>query len=112
MELGLVEIPDYRIRSIVNTFSVSEHWLRTGEGEMFAERPVSALPAELTESPIIRAMLEAYLDLTPDNRKVFEQFFQNVVERCAAAAADPSPGDQVLNAATATGAPVSDDRIV
>lgn len=90
MELGLVEVPGYRISVIIKEFNVSEHWLRTGEGEMFLPKPESSLPAELTDDPMIRAILEAYLDLDPQGRETFRNFFADVVARYKAETA-PEP---------------------
>ena len=36
-ELGRAEIRPHFITLVCNTFDVNEHWLRTGEGEMFNE---------------------------------------------------------------------------
>lgn len=81
MELGLVAVPDYRISFIVKEFNVNEHWLRTGEGDMLLPKPESSLPAELTDDPMIRAILEAYLDLDPQARQMFRKYFADVVAR-------------------------------
>ena len=76
------KIPSDRvIKDICEAFNVSEHWLRTGEGEMFLPKPESSLPAELTDDPMIRAILEAYIDLDPQARQTFRKFFADVVAR-------------------------------
>ena len=76
------KIPSDRvIKDICEAFNVSEHWLRTGEGDMFLPKPESSLPAELTSDPLIRAILEAYLDLDPQSRQTFQRFFADVVTR-------------------------------
>lgn len=81
MELGLVEIPEYRVNTIVKEFNVNRHWLETGEGEMFLPKPESSLPAELSDDPMIRAILEAYLDLDAQDRQTFQRFFADIVAR-------------------------------
>lgn len=76
------KIPSDRvIKDICEAFNVSEHWLRTGEGDMFLPKPESALPAELTDDPMIRAILEAYLDLDPQGRETFRKFFADAAAR-------------------------------
>lgn len=81
MELGIVDIPDYRLGVIVKEFNVNRRWLETGEGDMFLPQPESSLPAELTDDPMIRAILEAYLALDPQARQTFRRFFADVVAR-------------------------------
>lgn len=66
---------------ICQKFGVNRHWLETGEGDMFLPKPESSLPAELTEDPLLRAILEAYLDLDPQGRQTFQRFFADVVAR-------------------------------
>lgn len=60
---------------------INRHWLETGEGDMFQPKPESSLPAELTNDPLIRAILEAYLDLDHQGRQTFQRFFADVVAR-------------------------------
>ena len=66
---------------ICEKFNVNRHWLETGEGDMFLPKPETSLPAELTDDPMIRAILEAYLDLDPQGRQAFRRFFADVVAR-------------------------------
>lgn len=39
IELGHNHVNDRIVKLICFTYSVSEHWLKTGEGEMFYEKP-------------------------------------------------------------------------
>lgn len=76
------KVPSDRvIKDICEAYRVSEQWLRTGKGDMYLPKLEASLPAELTDDPMIRAMLEAYLDLDPHNRQVFQRFFVDVVAR-------------------------------
>lgn len=76
--------------------NVNRHWLETGEGEMFLPKPESSLPAELSNDPMIRAILEAYLDLDAQGRQTFQRFFSDVVARYKgdSPAHQPSPAEQ------------------
>lgn len=63
-EYGLVEPNDMVIRHFANTFNVNEHWLRTGEGEMFQETAqsyVEKLIAEHDMGPGGRALMRSLL---------------------------------------------------
>ena len=69
------------IVSICREFNVNRKWLETGEGDMFLPKPVSELPAELTNHPVVRAILEAYIELTPANREIFNSFLDDVAAK-------------------------------
>lgn len=63
-ERGAVEPTEMVIMHIRNTFNVNEHWLRTGEGEMFQETAqsyVEKLIAEHDMGPGGRALMRALL---------------------------------------------------
>lgn len=76
------QIPTESMRILIcEKFGISRHWLETGEGDMFQPKPESALPAELASDPVIRATMEAYLDLDPQTRQIFQKFFMDVVAR-------------------------------
>ena len=82
IEYGTRALGEKHIKLICAAFpEISEDWLRTGEGDMFLPKPESSLPAELTDDPLIRAILEAYLDLDPQGRQTFQRFFADVVAR-------------------------------
>ena len=99
MELGLVDIPEYRIGTIIKEFGVNRHWLETGEGEMLKPKSNADLISGLTDSPVIRAILEAYLELTPQERKIFENYVSDVCRRYAES--QTPPGDAAMSAARA-----------
>lgn len=78
---------------------VNRLWLETGEGEMLKPKSNADLISGLTDSPMIRAILEAYLEMTPQERKIFETFFEDVCRRYAESR--PQPGDEAMSAALA-----------
>ena len=57
IEVGKSGIVDKNVKLICTTFNIDEHWLRTGEGEMFCA------------SPHAREFQELFSRLTPDTQK-------------------------------------------
>lgn len=83
-------IADSMVVSICREFGVNEHWLRTGEGEMFEqtrETVLDKLCAEYDLGAEHRAIVEGFLDLTPQDRDVVLKYFHNVFSRSASPAA-------------------------
>ena len=71
------------INNICKTFNVNETWLRTGEGDMFAETPETALDAltkdfNLTE--LEQRIISKYLHLSEGDRMVIQKWIQSVFE--------------------------------
>lgn len=89
-ESGKATPSDRTILSICREFGVNEHWLRTGEGEMFEqtrETVLDKLCAEYDLGPEHRAIVEGFLDLTPQDRDVVLKYFHNVFDHATASAA-------------------------
>ena len=84
MELGLVDVPDYRIKAICKTYNVNEQWLRTGEGEMFNDEHPPSLDA-LSElhnlDDLSRATIEEYIQMPEGARKNFLDLVHAVAEK-------------------------------
>lgn len=75
------------ISLICREFGVNEHWLRTGEGEMFEQTRETALDQLALEyglSPDQLAVIEGFLDLTPPERDTVLKYLHNVFERSTA----------------------------
>ena len=67
-------IADSMVVSICREFGVSEQWLRTGEGEMFAqtrETVLDRLAAEYSLDKEQVSVIENFLDLSPQERTLF-----------------------------------------
>lgn len=78
------------ITLICREFGVSEQWLRTGEGEMFEQTRASVLDRLSTEYDLSReqrSVIEAFLDLDPQERDVILKYVHNVFDRSAESAA-------------------------
>lgn len=79
-EYGENPIPERLIVSICAIHGVDEHWLRTGEGEMFpqkSEDPLWALLGEVLKeekSSFRRQLITSLCQLDVEEIKVFEKF--------------------------------------
>lgn len=93
-ESGKATPSDRTILSICREFSVNEHWLRTGDGEMFEqtrETVLDKLCAEYDLGAEHRAIVEGFLDLTPQDRDVVLKYFHNVFSRSTSQQPSPQP---------------------
>lgn len=89
-EIGRNEPIDAVISLICREFNVSETWLRTGEGEMFAPEPAFDLSEYANRhgmTALETEILKAYLDLDPSVRESLLQHFKQRLAPPAPAAA-------------------------
>lgn len=71
MESADVAIIDQNVRLICQTFHINEEWLRTGQGKMDevkVEAPIEALVKQYRLDNSQRALVEAFLSLTDEQR--------------------------------------------
>lgn len=71
MESADVAIIDQNVRLICQTFHINEKWLRTGQGKMDevkVEAPIEALVKQYRLDNSQRALVEAFLSLTDEQR--------------------------------------------
>lgn len=90
IENGVNGTTDQTIRSICREFGVNEQWLRTGEGEMFEQTRASVLDRLSKEYDLSReqrSVIEAFLDLDPQERDVILKYVHNVFDRSTESAA-------------------------
>lgn len=90
LERGNRGVTDQMAISICREFGVNERWLRTGEGEMFEQTRASVLDRLSTEYDLSReqrSVIEAFLDLDPQERDVILKYVHNVFDRSAKSAA-------------------------
>ena len=89
LERGNRGVTDQMAISICREFGVNERWLRTGEGEMFEQTRASVLDRLSTEYDLSReqrSVIEAFLDLDPQERDVILKYVHNVFDRSAKSA--------------------------
>lgn len=87
IESGRNGARDQTIFAICREFGVNEQWLRTGEGEMLEQTRASVLDRLSTEYDLSReqrSVIEAFLDLDPQERDVILKYVHNVFDRSAA----------------------------
>lgn len=80
-EIGRRNLSDQTIRAIVREFNVSEEWLRTGAGDMFnltQDDELLDLQKKYNLDQLDIKILQEYLKLSPEHRKVFKGYFVNV----------------------------------
>lgn len=86
-EVGLRNPSEAVIFSICREFNVNEHWLRTGEGDMFLTLPPEdeyiKAAAEISKDPddeIIRQIIIEYWKLNPEGKKHLKEFIHNIIQ--------------------------------
>lgn len=97
MEVGKREIGERHIKTICAIYNVNEQWLRTGEGPMFNENEKSLfdeLSNEYKLSSTERALIESFLELSPDGRKAVAGYIKTAAKRMTAA--DSSKRDTLI----------------
>jgi len=80
-EIGRRNLSDQTIRAIVREFNVSEEWLRTGSGDMFnltQDDELLDLQKKYNLDQLDIKILQEYLKLPPEHRKIFKGYFVNV----------------------------------
>ena len=81
-------VSDRNIKQFCDTFGVSETWLRTGDGEMFAtpegKDVFDVLREQYHMTPVEERILRAYFDADDDERKAISAFIDKTAEDIAA----------------------------
>lgn len=83
-ERGRVEIPVSMIKLISFEFSVSESWLRTGEGEMYVQTSadlVEQVAKDYELNSAGRLLLETVLELPDEYAKLLVEVAQRLVKK-------------------------------
>ena len=93
LESGAVSATEQTVKSICREFGVSEAWLRTGEGPMLDHTSGSILDrltAEYHLDDRKRAILTAFLKLSPADQDAILRYVDGVVSELNAQPAAPS----------------------
>ncbi len=78
---------DRTITDICREFNVSEHWLRTGEGEMFIQLSEDAdfirvmTEIQVSDDELIKSILMAYWDLPNDKKAAIRDLVDGILKR-------------------------------
>ena len=103
IETGAVNVTDRVIADICKTFNLSEHWLRTGEGDMYVESETSlvdSLTKQMNMSAEQRKLMEIFLTMSDEKRdsvsKAFFDFLDAARQLDAAESAAP-PSNPAIN---------------
>ena len=83
IESGVRNATDRTILLICEKYGVLEEWLRTGEGEMFIESDstiISQLANEYELDSFEKIMIEGFLKLRPEERKVIKSYIRNLMK--------------------------------
>ena len=83
-ETGRREPRNIHISQICTTFNVNEHWLRTGEGDMFVKTSDSMMENFCTKynlDSISRSILEIFIELPPEYRHAILDAARKLVQR-------------------------------
>lgn len=81
IEVGKREVLERHIKTICSVFNVNEEWFRTGNGEMFVETKdsyMANLANQYDLDELDQVLLESYLALPADKKKVIKDFIQDV----------------------------------
>lgn len=82
LESGLRNITDRHIMLLVSELNVSEHWLRTGEGNMFLQPDkfsFDEMAALYKLSDLEKAIMRGYMELDADVRKVIMEKVESII---------------------------------
>lgn len=84
---GKTNPSDRTIADICREFNVSEHWLRTGEGEMFIELSEDAdfirvmTEIQVSDDELIKSILMAYWELPDDKKAAIRNLVDGILKR-------------------------------
>ena len=81
LESGNINFTEQMVLSICREFRVTYFWLTEGKGEMFTGTPetvIDELAEEYNLDNLDRKIIEKYLSLNEDNRRVIKDYLKSV----------------------------------
>lgn len=81
LESGARNLTEQMATAICREYNVNYDWLKEEEGEMFSDLPQTILDELCKEygcDDLDRSLIEEYLKLTPEDRKVLKSYIRNV----------------------------------
>lgn len=81
LESGNINFTEQTILSICREFHVNYFWLTEGKGEMFSGTPetiIDELAEEYSLDDIDRKIIEKYLNLNEEGRKVIKEYLKSL----------------------------------
>ena len=122
IESGQRAVSERHVKLLHSAFNVNEHWLRTGEGEMFnpTNTSLDTLAAANNIDPVTRAIVEGLIEMPAQAREAFVGLIFDISDRIRnsdyeaarpeAVAATASKYFKNFNAAKAENPPEEDRR--
>ena len=122
IESGQRAVSERHVKLFRSAFNVNEHWLRTGEGEMFnpTNTSLDALAEANNIDPVTRAIVEGLIEMPAQAREAFIDLIFDISDRIRnsdyeaarpeAVAATASKYFKNFNAAKAENPPEEDRR--
>lgn len=89
LESGDRNITEQMIRAVCREFNINEHWLRTGEGDMFA--PISddeeflrmCTQIQVSDDKFIRKIMRAYWGLEDSEKSAVQKLVERLIDEQA-----------------------------
>lgn len=81
LEKGERSLTEQMALSICREFRVNYYWITQGKGDVFSGTPqtvVEEIAEDFKLNEIDRKIIEKYLDLTPEQRKVITDYFKSI----------------------------------
>ena len=83
IESGKRSVSERHIKLLRSAYNINEHWLRTGEGEMFnpTNTSLDALAEAHNINGLTRAIIEGLITMKPEHQAAFIDLINNVAAR-------------------------------
>lgn len=83
IESGQRAVSERHVKLLHSAFNVNEHWLRTGEGEMFnpTNTSLDALAEANNIDPVTRAIVEGLIEMPAQAREAFVGLIFDISDR-------------------------------